>query len=157
MGWNLSGYGRYALDILHHLATPILVLALVKFGGIMLLTRDSMLGTLQEDYVLAAKAKGLPERIIRDRYVARNSLLPVVTSFVLSLGESFSGGLITETLFSWPGLGMTLLQASLLGDYPLAVGAFLFTGIFLLLAHLISDLVTVWLDPRLRTTIAPKP
>lgn len=149
--WALSPYGTYAWDILRHMILPVLTLALINFGGTMLLTRDSMLETIREDYVTAARAKGLPERVVRDRYAARTALLPVVTSFALNLGGVAGGGVVTETVFSWPGLGQTLLDASIMMDYPLAIGAFTFTGIFVLFAHLVADVLYAVLDPRLRT------
>jgi peptide/nickel transport system permease protein len=116
----------------------------------MLLTRNAMLETLREDYVLAARAKGLPANAIRDRHVARNALLPVVTSLVFSVAFAFDGGVITETIFSWPGIGLTLISSSIEGDLPLAVGAFLFTGMFALIAHMAADVLYVFLDPRIR-------
>ena len=96
----------------------------------MLLTRNSMLETMREDFVMAARAKGLPERAVRDKHVARNALLPVVTSFIFSLAFAVDGGVITESIFSWPGMGQTLVSATLTEDLPLAVGAFVFVGIF---------------------------
>jgi peptide/nickel transport system permease protein len=84
---------------------PVLNVTLISFGGTMLLMRNSMLETIREDYVMAAKAKGLPDSKVRDDHAARNALLPVVTSFVLSLALAIDGGIITETLFSWPGWG----------------------------------------------------
>ena len=82
---------------------------------------------------MAARAKGLPERDVRDKHVARNALLPVVTSLVFSLAFAIDGGIITESIFSWPGMGQTLVSAALSEDLPLAVGAFVFVGIFVLL------------------------
>ncbi|MEW6045560.1 MAG: ABC transporter permease [Bacillota bacterium] len=148
--WAQSGLARYALDILSHMVLPVATLSLVSFGGSMLLMRDSMLETIREDYVMAARARGLPERTVRDRYAARTALLPVITSLTLSIGFVVSGGIVTETVFSWPGLGLTLLEAARLYDYPLATGAFAFTGIFVVVAHIVADILHALLDPRLR-------
>ena len=148
--WTLTGIGYLAWDIVRHMVLPVATLTLVSFAGTMLLTRNSMLETMREDYVLAARAKGLSEKAIRDKHVARNALLPVVTSFVFSLAFAVDGGVIIETVFSWPGMGRTLVSASLSEDLPLAVGAFVFVGIFVLLAHLAADILYVFLDPRIR-------
>ena len=125
-------------------------MTLVSFAGTMLLTRNSMLETLREDYIVAARAKGLPESVVRDHHAARNALLPVVTSLVYSLAFAIDGGVIIETIFSWPGMGLTLLQAVRSEDLPLALGAFVFIGIFALVAHLIADMLYAYLDPRIR-------
>jgi len=149
--WAASPYGSYALDILHHLVLPVLTVTLVAFAGTMLLTRNSMLETLREDYILTARAKGLSEKVVRDKHAARNAMLPVVTSLVLGLAFVISGGIITETIFSWPGMGRTLLQASLTEDIPLAVGALTFVAVLALFAHLIVDILYFYLDPRMRS------
>ncbi|HEY8486756.1 MAG TPA: ABC transporter permease [Limnochordales bacterium] len=148
--WSQSGLAVYAWDIVRHMVLPVLALSLVSFGGAMLLMRDAMLETVREDYVVAARARGLPERIVRDRYAARNALLPVMTSLTLSIGGVASGGIVTETLFSWPGIGQLLLASAVAQDYPLAIGAFTFTGIFLIGAHAVADVLHAVLDPRLR-------
>ncbi len=148
--WDTSGLGYLALDILKHMVLPVLTLTLISFAGTMLLTRNSMLETMREDFVMAARAKGLPERDIRDKHVARNALLPVVTSFVFSLAFAIDGSVIIEQVFSWPGMGQTLVSAALTEDLPLAVGAFVFVGIFVLVAHLAADVLYVYLDPRIR-------
>lgn len=148
--WANTGVGRYAADILHHLILPIFTLATVNFAGTMLLTRNSMLETLREDYIMAAKAKGLPDQVVRDKHASRNAILPVVTSFVLAVAFILDGGVITETTFSWPGMGLTLLSAALVQDIPMVVGALVFTGIMALSAHLIADLLYAFLDPRIR-------
>ncbi len=145
-----NGAGRFALDILHHLILPITTVTLISFAGTMLLTRNSMLETLREDYVLAARAKGLPEKVVRDRHAARNAMLPVVTSFVFGLAFALDGGVITETIFSWPGMGLTLLQAAQVEDIPMAIGALVFTGALALTAHLVADVLYAYLDPRIR-------
>jgi peptide/nickel transport system permease protein len=148
--WFASGFGPLVWDILKHMVLPVLTLTLISFAGTMLLTRNSMLETLREDYVFAARARGLPEKVVRDRYVARNALLPVITNLVFSLALAIDGGVITESIFSWPGMGLTLFDAAVTEDLPLAVGAFLFVGIFALVAHLVADVLYVFLDPRIR-------
>ena len=148
--WLASGVSYLAWDIVKHMALPVITLTLISFAGTMLLTRNSMLETMREDYVMAARAKGLPESQIRDKHVARNALLPVVTSFVFSLAFAVDGGVIIESIFSWPGMGQTLVSAAVSEDLPLAVGAFVFVGVFVLVAHLAADILYVYLDPRIR-------
>jgi peptide/nickel transport system permease protein len=145
-----EGAARFALDILHHLILPIITLTLISFAGTMLLTRTSMLETLREDYILAARAKGLPEKVVRDKHAARNALLPVLTSFVFTLAGVLNGGVITETIFSWPGMGLTLLKAANTQDIPTTVGVMVFTGALALTAHFVADILYAYLDPRIR-------
>ena len=149
-GFALAETARLVLDILSHMVLPVMTLTLISFAGTMLLTRNSMLETMREDYVLAARAKGLPEPVVRDRHVARNAILPVVTSLVFSLAFAIDGGVIIEMIFSWPGMGQTLIAAAQQEDLPLAVGAFVFVGVFVLLAHLAVDVLYAVLDPRIR-------
>ena len=148
--WLTSGIGVYALDISYHLILPIMTLTLISFAGTMLLTRNSMLETLREDYITTARAKGLPDKVIRDRHAARNALLPVVTSFVFSLAFAFSGSIITENIFSWPGIGAAFLQAATTQDIPLIMGVLVFIGMLAMLAHLAADILYAFLDPRIR-------
>ncbi len=109
-----------------------------------------MLETMREDFVLTARAKGLPAKVIRDKHVARNAMLPVVTSFVFTLAFAIDGGVIIETVFSWPGIGQTMGSAVTSRDIPLAIGAFVFTGLLVVSAHFVADLLHMYLDPRLR-------
>ncbi|MEX1247298.1 MAG: ABC transporter permease [Anaerolineales bacterium] len=148
--WAQTGIGTLALDILHHLILPVSVVTLISFGGTMLLTRNSMLETLREDYILAARAKGLTEKEIRDKHAARNAMLPVVTAFVFNLAFTLDGGIITETIFSWPGMGATLLEAAITEDIPMVMGGLVFTGFLALTAHLVADIMYAYLDPRIR-------
>ena len=150
VAWLATGVSHLALDIARHMVLPVLTLTLISFAGAMLLTRNSMLETMREDFVMAARAKGLPEKDVRNKHVARNALLPVVTSLVFSLAFAIDGGVIIEGIFSWPGMGQTLLSAALSEDLPLAVGAFVFVGVFVLVAHLVADVLYVFLDPRIR-------
>lgn len=140
----------FARDIIHHTILPVLTLTLIAFAGTMLLTRSSMLETLKEDYILTARAKGVPDKDIRDRHAARNALLPVVTSFILGLAFLIGGGVVTETVFGWPGMGQLLLSSTLIEDVPLATGALGFIGLLALFAHLFVDILYSVLDPRVR-------
>jgi peptide/nickel transport system permease protein len=149
--WTFASDMRvYAADIAHHTALPVITLTLVFFAQITLLTRSSMLETLKEDYILTARAKGIPERVIRDRHAARNALLPVTTSFVLALAAVIGGGIVTESIFSWPGIGLTLLNAVLVEDIPLAIGGLALIGALSLVGHLVVDILYTFLDPRIR-------
>ena len=150
VAWTVSGIGGLALDIVRHMVLPVATLTLISFAGTMLLTRNSMLETIREDYVMAARAKGLPEGQVRDRHAARNAMLPVVTSLVYSLIFAIDGSVIIEGVFSWPGTGMTLLSAVRSEDLPLVMGAIVFIGLLSLLAHAVVDVLYVYLDPRIR-------
>ena len=148
--WWVRPETEYVADIAHHTILPVITLGLVAFGATMLLTRSAMLETLGEDYILTARAKGIPDWIIRDRHAARNAMLPVTTSLVLALAFVIGGGIVTETIFSWPGMGLVFLQAINVSDIPLAVGALAITGVLALFGHLIADILYVVLDPRIR-------
>ena len=148
--WWVHPATVYATDIAHHTMLPVITLSLVAFGATMLLTRSAMLETLGEDYILTARAKGLPDWQIRDRHAARNAMLPVTTSLVLALAFFIGGGIVTETIFSWPGMGLVFLQAINVSDIPLAVGALSITGVLALVGHLVADILYAVLDPRIR-------
>ncbi len=148
--WFMSPAWIFVRDIAHHTMLPVITLGLVAFGATMLLTRSAMLETLGEDYILTARAKGIPDRDIRDRHAARNAMLPVATSLVLALAFVIGGGIVTETIFSWPGMGLTFLQAIAVSDIPLAVGALSITGVLALIGHLVADILYAVLDPRIR-------
>jgi peptide/nickel transport system permease protein len=139
-----------ARDILQHLLLPIITLALVSFAGTMLLMRNTMLESMREDYIMAARAKGLPDKAVRDRHAARNALLPVLTYFIIGLALSIDGSIFIEKIFSWKGMGWTLLQSAIDRDYPMVIGALVITGFFALIAHLIADILYALLDPRIR-------
>ena len=150
--WWFNPARVYVADIAHHTMLPVITLGLVAFGATMLLTRSAMLETLGEDYILTARAKGIPDNVIRDRHAARNALLPVTTSLVLALAFVIGGGIVTETVFSWPGMGLVFLQAINVSDIPLAVGALSITGVLALFGHLAADIMYAVLDPRIRIT-----
>ena len=148
--WQLTGFAVFASDIFLHLILPVITVTLIAYAGTMLLTRTSMLETLREDYILTARAKGLPDKMVRDKHAARTALLPVWTGLVFSLGNSVSGGIVTESIFSWPGIGLTLLTSAQVADIPLAMGALTVVGIMTLVSHLVADIGYAFLDPRIR-------
>ncbi len=148
--WAASEIGPLAWDIVKHMVLPIATITLAGFAGTMLITRQTMLETLREDYIQTARAKGLPERAVRDKHAARNAMLPVFTNLIIGLPFVISGGIITETVFSWPGMGLTLLNATLSEDIPLVMGTLSFIGVLSLGAHLVADITYAFLDPRIR-------
>lgn len=150
--WLTSGVGGLAWDIVSHLILPVGTLTVYAFAGTMLLMRTTMLETLREDYILTARAKGVPDKAVRDKHAARNALLPVWTGLVFSIVFSIGGGIITETVFSWPGIGLALLQASTSEDIPVAMGILTILGVLTLVSHLIVDVGYAFLDPRIRYT-----
>lgn len=145
-----SGFWAKALDVAHHMALPLGTLFLFHFGSYLLIMRSSMLETLKEDYILTARAKGLHEKVIRNHHAAPNAALPVVTTVGLSLAFSINGGALTETVFTWPGIGRELVFAVSQNDYPLAQATFLLITIVVLISNLVVDVLYAYLDPRIR-------
>jgi peptide/nickel transport system permease protein len=137
-------------SVVTHLLLPAGTVIVVSIGGWMLSMRNTMLGTLSEDYITMAEAKGLRSRRIMFNYAARNALLPNVTAFGMALGFILGGALLTEIVFSYPGLGYQLINAVQNLDYPLMQGLFLMITFSVLIANLIVDIVYVRLDPRVR-------
>jgi peptide/nickel transport system permease protein len=145
---NASWFVR-VLDIVHHMILPLLTLFIINLGSYLLLMRSSMLSVLREDYIITARAKGLSERVIRNKHAAKNAALPVVTSVGLSLAFSINGGALTEQIFTWPGIGRELIFAVSNNDYPLAQACFLLIALVVLVANLIVDILYAYLDPRI--------
>ena len=136
-------------DYLRHLVLPSLTYALTLYGQYALVVRSAMLETMGEDYVLTARAKGLPMRRIIIRHVFRNAMLPVATLIALSLGFIVAGAVLIETVFSWPGIGRMIYLAVLSRDYPLLQGAFLVVTISVIFFNFVADLLYFKLDPRI--------
>ena len=133
-----------------HLVMPAVVLAAFYAARVARLTRSAVLDTLNEDYVLTARAKGLAERRVIGKHTLRNSAIPVVTLAGLEAGQLLGGAVITETIFAWPGLGRLTVQALLNRDFPVVMAAVSFTSIVYTLMNLLVDLAYGWLDPRVR-------
>jgi len=148
-GVALTGFALVQ-DILWHMTLPLANLVILGLAGHVLLMRNSMLEVMGEDYILTAKAKGLSERRVMYRHAARNALLPVVTALAISIGGVISGGVLTETIFSWPGMGYFLVSATLQQDYPSVQAAFFILAVLTVLANTVADVLYAWLDPRVR-------
>jgi peptide/nickel transport system permease protein len=136
-------------NVLDHAVLPALTIVLASSAGWVFSMRNVMITTMDEDYVLVAQAKGLPKRRVVG-YAARNAILPSVAGFSLAIGFIVSGALLTEIVFSYPGIGYILEQAVENRDFPLLQGVFLIITFAVLSANLIADLVYVLLDPRVR-------
>jgi peptide/nickel transport system permease protein len=150
-GANYEGFD-YVKDILWHLTLPLITLTIGSLAGWLLLMRNSMLEVMGEDYITTARAKGLSESKVLYRHAARNAMLPIVTAIAMSLSSIISGGVLTETIFSWPGMGQYLVQSTLAYDFPAIQGAFFLLAILTIIANLLADLLYSYLDPRVRLT-----
>ena len=137
-------------NVLYHGTLPALTIVLASLGGWMLGMRNMMITVLDEDYVTVAQAKGLRTSRVVTRYAARNAMLPQLSSFALSLGFIVGGTLVMELVFSYPGVGKLLLDATNAKDYPLMQGLFLVITMAVLIANILADIAYAILDPRAR-------
>ncbi len=140
---------EHVKDVLLHMALPSLTVALTLYGEYTLIVRSAMLETLGEDYVLTARAKGLPQRRIIVRHALRNAMLPTTTLIAISLGYVVAGVILVEAVFSWPGIGNAVYQAVTERDYPMLQGAFLILTVSVVFFNFLADLLYFRLDPRI--------
>jgi peptide/nickel transport system permease protein len=138
------------LDIVLHLALPVTVLTIVNVAGFSRFVRGSMLEVLRQDYVRTARAKGLVETVVIARHALRNALIPFITIVVFAIPALFGGAVITESIFSWPGMGRLFLLALGQSDYPVAMAMLFITAVLTVLATLVADLMYMLVDPRIR-------
>ncbi|WP_244495060.1 ABC transporter permease, partial [Bosea sp. Root483D1] len=137
------------LNQVHHLIGPCIVLALVSTAVWSRYMRSSMLDVVNQDYIRTARAKGVPERQILMRHALRNALLPMITITGLHVPTLLSGALVTETVFTWPGMGRLFLDSISYRDYPVVMGILMFTAVLVLLGSLLADLLYGVADPRI--------
>jgi len=153
LGWLPAGgmapSGASIGEHLRFLALPVATLTIASVGGHVRYVRSSMLEVMRQDYVRTARAKGAPRRRVIWLHALRNAMIPFVTILALDFGFLFSGALIAETIFSWPGMGKLIYDAVLGNDYNLALVALLFATGLVLFANLLADLAYGWLDPRI--------
>jgi peptide/nickel transport system permease protein len=148
--WDmLTPWGQF-LDLMHHLALPTLVLGIQGLAGIMRQMRGNILDTLRENYVIAARARGLPERRVIVKHAARNAINPLITVFGYSLAGLLSGAALVESVMAWPGLGRLILEAVQGRDLYLVMGSFVMGSLLLLLGNLVGDILLALTDPRIK-------
>ena len=146
LGWlPVSGIGG-----VQHLILPAVTLGMGMSAILTRMTRSSILEVIREQYIVTARAKGLAERVVLFKHALKNALIPVITIIGLQFGALLSGSIITETIFSWPGIGRLLIQAINQRDYPVVQGTVLFISLCYVLVNLLTDLLYGAADPRIR-------
>jgi peptide/nickel transport system permease protein len=152
---NVDIHLNFGLDyigsVLAHAVLPIIALSLSIFGESYLLLRGSSQEVLRSDYVLAAKSRGLGDRMLASAYILRNSLLPLVSIITFSLASLISRVVLVEAIFSYPGIGDLIVDAVRLHDYPVIEGSLFYLTVMVIIGGLIGDFLLLRLDPRLRT------
>ena len=153
LGWlpagGIASAGAGLLEYVSYMVLPVLTIATLSIGNYTRYTRSSMLETLRQDYIRTARAKGASRPRVVWRHALRNALIPVVTILALDFGYLFSGALVTETIFSWPGMGKLIFDSVMGNDFNLALVALLFATALVLTANLLADICYALLDPRI--------
>jgi len=150
LGYEYMSGGRQILDLLHHLALPVFVSAFGGLAGFSRYMRSNMLEVIRQDYILTARAKGLPERLVILRHALRNALLPVITILGLAVPGLIGGSVIFETIFAIPGMGKLFYDGVMMRDYPLIMGVLVIGAVLTLVGNLLADLGYAIADPRIR-------
>jgi len=145
----LTGNFEALGDAIKHILMPTIALATIPMAIIARMTRSSILDVLQEDYIRTARAKGLAERVVLFRHALKNAFLPVITIIGLQTGILMGGAVLTETIFSWPGIGKWIYDAILGRDYPIVQGGTLLIAVIFVFFNLLVDLSYAYLDPRI--------
>jgi microcin C transport system permease protein len=149
--WDTLGWGAKVVDYLWHIAMPVTASVLGSFAVITMLTKNSFLEEIRKQYVTTARAKGLDEKRVLYKHVFRNAMLPIIAGFPAAfIGAFFAGSLLIETLFSLDGLGLLGYESVIRRDYPVVLGTLYLFTLIGLVTKLISDLMYVWVDPRVR-------
>jgi peptide/nickel transport system permease protein len=146
----LAGDGAAFLDAFWHLVLPASVLGYLSLAYITRMTRSLMLAELGQEYVIAARVKGLPERLVIWRHVLGNIMVPLITTVALSYAYLLEGAVLTETVFAWPGLGLYITQSLFSADLTAVLGATIVIGLVFIGLNLLSDLLYTLVDPRAR-------
>ncbi|MFX1533243.1 MAG: ABC transporter permease [Promethearchaeota archaeon] len=146
-GGNLLAW---LLDYIYHMIGPVITLTISFVGGWFLIARDQMLGIFREDYITTARAKGLPERRVLFTHARKNAMLPMISLLALAMTFLVAGATLTETVFSWPGIGLLTFDAVYQHDYPLLQGIFLLVAVVAIAANFAADVLYGFLDPRIR-------
>ncbi len=148
--WYVFGFSAQALDIMRLAWIPLCTYILLTFGETMLIMQSSMEEVIRSEFINTARAKGLPDSVVRERHAARNALLPVISRLVISLPYLITGVVIIESSVDWPGLGTSMWNALYWQNMPVVMNTLLLVGILSLVARLLLDVITAYLDPRIR-------
>jgi len=148
-GADYEGF-RMLLHRAHHLVLPVIVLSLLSLASLMRYTRSSMLEVIKQDYIRTARSKGIKEKVVIYKHALKNALIPVVTVLTMMLPSLVSGAVLTETVFSWPGMGTLMIEAIQNDDYPLLMGITMMLAIIIVFANLLADILYAWIDPRIK-------
>jgi peptide/nickel transport system permease protein len=148
--WITEGDPKFLTSAIQHLILPTIALGTIPLAIIARTTRSSMLEVLQQDYIKTARSAGIKERRVIYRYALRNALLPVITIIGLQFGLLLSGAILTETVFSWPGIGRWLYVAIGARDYPAVQGGIIFISAFFVLINLAVDILYSVINPKIR-------
>jgi peptide/nickel transport system permease protein len=140
----------YWIDTANHLFLPVLTLTLAYYGEYTIVMRSSLIEVMNDDFVTTARAKGVPDRLVRKRHAVPNAFLPTFTLIFLSFGFVLSGAILIEIVFSWPGIGRLTFLALGDSDYPVLQGVFLISSATVILFNLLADITYGYLDPRIR-------
>lgn len=149
VGAKYTGFA-HVKDVFAHLVLPTMVLALLQTATLMRYTRSAMLEVLDQDYIRTARAKGLRESVVVNKHALKNALIPIITILSIQIPTIFSGAVLTETIFVWPGIGRLSYTAILDRDYPLIMALLLLTTVIILLCNLLADILYALVDPRIR-------
>lgn len=140
----------WVMQVAAHLVLPVLALVMLQAGSLTRYVRASMLEVIRMDFIRTARAKGLRERTVILRHALRNALLPIITLLGFELPGLFSGAIITEKVFNWPGAGHIHIDSLAARDYPVLMGFTLFLAVLTLVGNLLADVLYAWADPRIR-------
>ena len=132
------------------MALPVTSLAILSIAGFSRFMRSSMLEVLHQDYIRTARAKGLSGRVVNYKHALRNAILPIITLVALQIPQLVSGAIITEGIFSWPGMGLLAFQATVDRDYPVTLGVVMLVAVLTVFFNLLADLSYAVVDPRIR-------
>lgn len=146
-----QGMGEGFVPLLQSLILPALTLGTGSAAMITRMTRSSMLEVIRQDYISTARAKGLSERLITYRHMMRNAMIPIITAVGLQFGTLLGGAMLTETVFSWPGLGRLMVDSIKSKDIPLVLGSVIFLAIMFSVVNLIVDIIYAFVDPRIKS------
>lgn len=150
LGYDYLAWWQQPLDVAHHLVLPVFVATFGGLAGFSRYMRSNMLEVIRQDYILTARAKGLPERVVIYRHALRNALLPVITILGLSVPGLIGGSVIFETIFAIPGMGKLFYDGVMMRDYPLIMGILVMGAILTLVGNLLADIGYALADPRIR-------